>query len=113
MVSRPRKGWKAVVVKPGAAPEAQVRINGQINEMFAAAKSGVAHTNIDIKSQITMQAEDVRNGHASRMTLNGERSRTVVWFDESDIEEEMNQNLEESLNRLIADARANELLPVK
>ncbi|HZS11885.1 MAG TPA: YajG family lipoprotein [Nitrospirales bacterium] len=109
-----RKGWKATVATGGSAPApSDLTITGQINDLSANVKSGVAHTDISVKSQILMQTTDVRNGNTSRMTLNGERTRTVFWFDDDDVEEELNQNLEESLNRLIADARANELLPVR
>jgi len=109
-----RKGWNATVATAGAPPPpADLIITGQINDLSANVKSGVAHSDIAVRSQILMQTADARSGNTSRMTLNGERTRTVFWFDDDDVEEELNHNLEESLTRLIADARANELLPVR
>jgi hypothetical protein len=108
-----RRGWKASVVQPGAEGDADLTVSGQIQELSANAKSGFAHTEITVKSQIAMQTTNPKTTTTSRMTLNGERSRTVFWFDKDDIQEEVNHNLEESLGRLVADARASELLPAK
>ena len=66
-------------------------------------KSRVLSTVIDTSSRLTVQARNLVDRSTTIRTIEGGRSRTVFWFNEDDVREQLAATLKDGLDRLIAD----------
>lgn len=89
-----RKGWRA-----GSGPE--VTFSGKVLNFSADADSKVFNTEITVKTKVVVQALNNADGSIVRMTLNGDGSQRVFWFDPEDVQNLLSEVLTASMDKLI------------
>lgn len=95
--------WNVRVAPAGTAADADIIISGQVQDFSVTAKSRVFSTVIDTTSRFTIQAKNLVDHSTTIRTIEGGRSRTVFWFTEDDVREQLAVTLKDGLDRLIAD----------
>jgi hypothetical protein len=95
--------WNVRMVSAGAAADADIVISGQVQDFSATVKSRVLSTVIDTSSRFTIQARNLADRSTTIRTIEGGRSRTVFWFNEDDVRDQLAATLKDGLDRLIAD----------
>ena len=95
--------WNVRVASAGSAADADIIISGQVQDFSATVKSRVFSTVIDTSSRLTIQAKNLADRSTTIRTIEGGRSRTVFWFNEDDVREQLAATLKDGLDRLIAD----------
>ncbi|MDF0668591.1 MAG: hypothetical protein P0119_21285 [Nitrospira sp.] len=95
--------WDVRVASPGSAADADIVISGQVKDFSATAKSRVFSTVIDTSSRFTIQARNLVDRSTTIRTIEGGRSRTVFWFSDDDLREQLAVTIRDGLDRLIAD----------
>lgn len=95
--------WNVRVAPAGSAADADIVINGQVQDFSATVKSRVFSTVIDTTSRFTIQARNLADRSTTVRTIEGGRSRTVFWFNEDDVREQLAATLKDGLDRLIVD----------
>lgn len=95
--------WNVRVASSGSAADADILISGQVQDFSATVKSRVFSTVIDTSSRFTIQARNLADRSTTIRTIEGGRSRTVFWFNEDDVREQLAATLKDGLDRLIAD----------
>ncbi|MCS6303397.1 MAG: hypothetical protein H8K07_07000 [Nitrospira sp.] len=97
------KVWNVRVASPGSAADADIIISGQVQDFSATAKSRVFSTVIDTSSRFTIQARNLIDRSTTIRTIEGGRSRTVFWFNQDDVRDQLAATLKDGLDRLIVD----------
>lgn len=98
------KGWRAQAGTDGKG--ADVVLSGKVLVLWIDADGGWFNTSIDVKSKITLQALNNADGSVVRMTINGDGTKRVFWFDpEKDAEWLTSEVLRESLDHLVANTK--------
>lgn len=95
--------WNVRVASAGSAADADIVISGQVQDFSANAKSRVFSTVIDTASRFTIQARNLADRSTTIRTIEGGRSRTVFWFNEDDVRDQLAATLKDGLDRLIVD----------
>ncbi|MGE0468641.1 MAG: hypothetical protein AB7L09_07735 [Nitrospira sp.] len=95
--------WDVRVVPAGSVPDADIVITGQVLDFSASAKSRVGSTVIDTKSRFKVVAKNQADQSTTIRNIEGGRSRTVFWFSEDDIQEQLSVTLKDGIERLISD----------
>jgi uncharacterized lipoprotein YmbA len=95
--------WNVRVAPAGSAADADIVISGQVQDFSANAKSRVFSTVIDTTSRFTIQARNLADRSTTIRTIEGGRSRTVFWFNEDDVRDQLASTLKDGLDRLIVD----------
>lgn len=95
--------WDVRVAPAGSAADADIVISGQVQDFSVTAKSRVFSTVIDTNSRFTIQARNLADRSITIRTIEGGRSRTVFWFNEEDVREQLAATLKDGLDRLVAD----------
>jgi uncharacterized lipoprotein YmbA len=95
--------WNVRVAPAGSAADADIIISGQVQDFSANAKSRVFSTVIDTTSRFTIQARNLADRSTTIRTIEGGRSRTVFWFNEDDVRDQLAATLKDGLDRLIVD----------
>jgi len=95
-----KQGWR--VERGTADGKAQVTISGKILELSVNAKSSVGSTDIHAVSKLAVEAVNVADGSKIRMTLTGEGSQSVFWFEPEDAQSLLGETIAGSLGKLIA-----------
>lgn len=112
-----QKGWRAEVVKAGSASGAgspDVMLTGKLLDFSVNAKSRVFSTKITATTKMAIQAKNTADGSVVRMTLNGEGTQGVFWFEPEDAQSLMNDILTDSLEKLLTATKVeNNLLRLK
>jgi len=106
-----QKGWRAEVAKTGGA---DVTLTGKVLDLSVDAKSKFFSTEITVKTKMAIQAQNAADGSVIRMTLNGDGSQSVFWFEPEDAQSLVNDILTDSLEKLVANTKIeNKLLRLK
>jgi hypothetical protein len=109
-----QKGWRAEVVKAAGAGSPNVMLTGKLLDFSVNAKSRVFSTKITATTKMAIQAKNTADGSVVRMTLNGEGSQTVFWFEPDDAQSLMSDILTDSLEKLLTNTKVeNNLLRLK
>lgn len=95
--------WNVRVAPAGSAADADIVITGQVQDFSTTVKSRVFSTVIDTTSRFTIQARNLADRSTTIRTIEGGRSRTVFWFNEDDVREQLAATLKDGLDRLIVD----------
>ncbi len=95
--------WNVRVAPAGSAADADIVISGQVQDFSTTVKSRVFSTVIDTTSRFTIQARNLADRSTTTRTIEGGRSRTVFWFNEDDVREQLAATLRDGLDRLIGD----------
>jgi uncharacterized lipoprotein YajG len=95
--------WNVRVASAGSAADADIVISGQVQDFSASVKSRVFSTVIDTTSRVTIQAKNLADRSTTTRTIEGGRSRTVFWFNEDDVRDQLAATLKDGLDRLIVD----------
>jgi len=95
--------WNVRVVQAGSASDADIVINGQVQEFSANAQPRVLSTMIDTKTRFTIHARNLGDKSATTRSVEGAQSRRVFWFNEEDMQEQLVATLTDGIDRLIAD----------
>jgi uncharacterized lipoprotein YmbA len=95
--------WNVRVAPAGSSPDADIVISGQVQDFSATAKSRVFSTVIDTTSRFTIQAKNLADRSTTVRTIEGGRSRTVFWFNEDDVRDQLAATLKDGFDRLIVD----------
>ncbi|MGZ8405971.1 MAG: hypothetical protein ACXW38_09825 [Nitrospira sp.] len=95
--------WNVRVAPAGSAADADIVISGQVQDFSTTVKSRVFSTVIDTTSRFTIQARNLADRSTTIRTIEGGRSRTVFWFNEDDVREQLAATLKDGLDRLIVD----------
>jgi len=95
--------WNVRVAPAGSAADADIIISGQVQDFSTTVKSRVFSTVIDTTSRFTIQARNLADRSTTIRTIEGGRSRTVFWFNEDDVREQLAATLKDGLDRLIGD----------
>lgn len=95
--------WDVRVAPAGSASDADIVITGQLLDFSANAKSRVGSTVIDTKSRFKVVAKNLADQSTTIRNIEGGRSRTVFWFSEDDIQEQLSVTLKDGIERLISD----------
>jgi hypothetical protein len=97
--------WNVRLGQAGSAAEADIVISGQVEDFSANAKSRVFSTVIDTKTRFAIQAKNLADSSTTTRTIEGVRSRTVLWFDEEDVRELLADTLNDGIDRVIVDTK--------
>ena len=101
------RGWQDRVwdvrVAAGPVTDADIVISGQLLEFSASAKSRVFSTVIDTKSRFKVVAKNLADQSTTIRNIEGGRNRTVFWFSEDDVQEQLSVTLKDGIERLISD----------
>ncbi len=78
-------------------------------------KSRVFSTVIDTSNRFTIQAKNLADQSTTIRTVEGGRSRTVFWFSEDDVQEQLSSTLKDGIDRLLSDTTIEQkiLRPVR
>ena len=107
--------WDVRVASAGSVPDADIVINGQVLDFSATAKSRVGSTVIDTKSRFKVVAKNQMDNSTTIRNIEGGRSRTVIWFNPADVQEQLSVTLKDGIERLISDTAIEQkaLRPVR
>lgn len=112
-----QKGWQVLVAKPGellSEGAGDVVFSGQVQEFSVTAVSHSLSTDMSARMQVDLQARNQKDGSVARMSLHGSRAKTVVVFNDRDVQDTIDAMLKESMDRLMEDAKVEHgLLQVK
>jgi hypothetical protein len=106
-----QKGWRAKVQQADKAGEAEpdgppdITLTGQIQEFSANAKSRFGSTEITVKLWVALQGVNASDRSTTKMTLEGARTDTVVWFEPEDVQALVNATLKEGLEKLFGEMK--------
>lgn len=95
--------WDVRVASAGSVADADIVISGQVADFSASAKSRVFSTVIDTRSRFKVEAKNQADQSTTIRNIEGGRSRTVFWFSEDDIQEQLSATLKDGIERLIND----------
>lgn len=102
-----RKGWRA-----GSGPD--VTLSGKVLNFSADAESKVFNTEISVRTKVVVQATNNADGSIVRMTLNGDGTQRVFWFDPEDVQSLLSEVLTASMDKLIESTKVeNKTLRLK
>ncbi len=106
------KGWKASPAMDGGT--ADILLSGKLLDFSANAESKVFRTNITVKTRMTVEAKNAKDGSTVRMTLTGDGSESVFWFEQEDVQGLLNEILAQNFEKLLANTKVdNGLLRLK
>ena len=113
-----QKGWQVTVAQTAETARhqsaAEAVISGQVEEFSVQAVSKSLLTDISTRMQVALQARNQKDGSLARMTLHGSRAKTVVVFNDRDVQDAIDIMLKESMDRLMEDAKVEQgLLQVR
>jgi uncharacterized lipoprotein YajG len=95
--------WNVRVAPAGAVPDADIVITGQVQDFSASAKSRVFSTVIDTSSRFHVQAQNQSDHSTTIRRVEGARTRTVFWFNNDDVQEQLSATLRDGIERLLGD----------
>jgi uncharacterized lipoprotein YmbA len=95
--------WNVRVASAGSTADADIIVSGQVQDFSVTVKSRVFSTVIDTNSRFTLQARNLIDRSTTIRTIEGGRSRTVFWFNEDDVRDQLAATLKDGLDRLIVD----------
>ena len=101
-----RVGFQVTRVEPGqtvAPGSADVVLSGQLESYWSEAVTRFARTELTAKNRLVLKAANVGDGSIVRTTVDGEGTRTVVFFDLEDLEKLNSEALGQTLARFLAD----------
>lgn len=102
-----RKGWRV-----DGSPD--VSFSGKLLNLSVNAESHFGQTEITVKSKMVVEGTNKADGSIVRMTLNGDGTQKVFWFDPEDAQELASEVLSDSLEKLLANTKVeNNLLRLK
>ncbi|MBI5410600.1 MAG: hypothetical protein HZA21_01260 [Nitrospirae bacterium] len=102
-----RKGWRV-----DGSPD--VSFSGKLLNLSVNAESHFGQTDITVKSKMVVEGTNKADGSIVRMTLNGDGTQKVFWFDPEDAQELASEVLSDSLEKLLANTKVeNNLLRLK
>jgi uncharacterized lipoprotein YajG len=96
------KGWNAKVGQGGGA---DVILTGKLLDFSVHAKSRMFVTDIEVKTQIRVEAKNTRDGSTVRMTLVGNGSESVFGFNPENIENLLSEILAQNFEKMLADTQ--------
>ena len=107
--------WDVRIGQAGSAADADIVINGVVEEFSANAKSRAFSTVIDAKNRIRIQAKNLVDGSTTTRNIENARNRTVFWFEEEDVRDLLSETLNDGIERLLADTKITDkaLKPVR
>lgn len=107
--------WNVRVGQAGSEADADVVISGHVEDFSANAKSRVFSTVIDTKNRMTIHAKNRGDQSTTTRSIEGARTRTVLWFNEGDAQELLATTMMDGIDRLIADTKIAEkaLRPIR
>lgn len=113
-----QKGWQVIVAQPGETvldhSEVELVISGQVQEFSVEAVSHSMSTDISTRMQVDLEAHNQKGGSLARMSLHGSRGKTVVVFNDRDVQNTIDAMLKDSMDRLLEDAKVEQgVLQVK
>ncbi len=102
-----RKGWRV-----NGSPD--ISFSGKLLNFSVNAESRFAQTEITVKAKMVVEGTNKADGSIVRMTLNGDGSQKVFWFDPEDAQELASEVLSDSLEKLLVNTKVeNNLLRLK
>lgn len=102
-----RKGWRL-----DGSPD--VTFSGRLLNLSVNVENHFAQTDITVKSKMVVEGTNKADGSIVRMTLNGDGTQKVFWFDPEDAQELASEVLSDSLEKLLANTKVeNNLLRLK
>jgi cellobiose-specific phosphotransferase system component IIB len=106
-----QKGWRAKVEQIGqtgvseSGGKPDVRLTGQVQEFSTNAKSRFGSTEITVKLKVMLQGVNASDGSTAKLTLEGTRTSTVIWFEPEDVQALVTATLKEGLEKLFGDVK--------
>lgn len=97
------RAWNARLAPNGSAGDADIVITGQVQEFSAHAKGRVFSTVINAKSRLVIQAKNLADGSTTTRNVEGVHGRTVIWFDQDDVQDLLVTTMMDGIDRLIND----------
>jgi len=101
-----RAGFQVTRVQPGqavASGSADVVLSGQIESYWSEAVTRFARTELAARNRLVLKAINVGDGSTVRTTVEGEGTKTVIFFDLEDLEKLNSEALGQTLARFLAD----------
>ena len=95
--------WNVRVVPTGSVTDADIVIRGQIHDFSTTVKSRVFSTVIDTNTRFTVLAKNLEDQSTTIRNIEGGRTRTVFWFTDGDVQEQLSVTLKDQIDRLISD----------
>ena len=109
-----QRGLDAWVVKPGDSRTPDVSLSGRVLDLRAHANSRFGWSELAVRTKLFVEAINLSDQSAVRMTLNGEGQDIKTVFDEPDLERLLNEALNDSLKEFLSDTNiANRMLRLK
>lgn len=111
-----QRGLDAWVTKPGDSTgrTPDVSLSGRIMDLRAHANSRFGWTELAVRTKLYVEAINLADQSAVRMTLNGEGQDIKTVFDEPDLERLLNEALNDSLKEFLSDTNiANRMMRLK
>jgi uncharacterized lipoprotein YajG len=90
---------------PPMEQKPDVTIKAQIQDLLANAKSAFGSTEITVRVKVALQAQNAADGSTARLALNGAGVQRVFWFEHKDVQKLLNEVLQESFEKLMADMK--------
>ena len=101
-----RAGFQVTRVEPGqvvSPGSADVVLSGQIESYWSEAVTRFARTQLAARNGLVLKAINVGDGSTVRTTVEGEGTKTVIFFDLEDLEKLNSEALGQTLARFLAD----------
>lgn len=109
-----QRGLDAWVAKPGDNRVPDVSLSGRLLDLRAHANSRFGWTELAVRSKLYVEAINLADQSAVRMTLNGEGQDIKTVFDPEDLERLLNEALNDSLKEFLSDTNiANRMMRLK
>lgn len=93
-----RRGWPI-------SGNPDVTFSGKVLDFSADADSKIFNTEISVRTKVVVQALNSADGSIVRMTLSGDGSQRVFWFDPEDVQGLVSEVLTASLDKLMESTR--------
>ena len=95
--------WNVRVGPAASVPDADIVINGQVQDFSTTVKSRVFSTVIETNSRFNVQAKNQSDSSTTIRRVEGARTRTVFWFNNDDVQEQLSATLRDGIERLLGD----------
>lgn len=106
-----RHGWQATV---GTSNGTDLTVTGKVLSLAVEAESKMFRTDLVVKTKLQVEGRNAGDGSVVRMTVNGEGTEGVFWFEPEDAQALLQTVLTESVDKFMQQTKTeNKLLRLK
>ena len=102
-----KHGWQASMAGEGGSAQPDATISGTIQDLSVNANSKFGHTELVAKNTLIVRVGNHSDDSTIQERVLGSGSDEVVWFDSEDAQQLLNEVIEKSIAKFIADTKVD------